>query len=496
MERLYINGKWTQPLRGSTLEVINPATEEILSVVPSATIEDVDLAVEAARNAFEGEDGWALTTGAERAVYLRKIAEEIKIQTNDLAVIESNDCGKPYREAQWDVEDVASCFEYYAELAEQLDEKQNTPVSVSMPDEFDASLYYSPVGVVGAIIPWNYPMLMAAWKVAPALAAGCTMVLKPSEETPLTAIELAKIIDKVELPDGVFNLVIGTGIGCGDPLVKHCDVDKIAFTGSYPTGSLIMKNCAKDIKNVSLELGGKSPIVVFDDVDIEKAVEWIMFGCFWTNGQICSATSRLLVHENIASKLLAKLKVETEKINIAPPMSNLDPTIGPLVSKGQYERVLYYISEGKAEGATVLTGGGRPDGFDVGFYVKPTIFTNVHPGMKIWREEIFGPVLSVMTFETKEEAMRLANDCDYGLGSAVLSNNQNLIKWFTKRIKAGIVWVNCSQPCFVEMPWGGFKRSGIGRELGSFGLQNYLEVKSVVAYTTANPWGWYNKSKL
>jgi len=351
---------------------------------------------------------------------------------------------------------------------------------------------YEPIGVAALIIPWNYPMLMAAWKVAPALAAGCSVVLKPSELTPITALELAVIIEQCGVPAGVFNVVTGYGHDAGDALARHPLVDKVAFTGSAATGSKIMAACAADIKKVTLELGGKSPIVVFDDVDIAKAVEWVMFGIFWTNGQICSATSRLILQDTIADKFLLKLKEETDKMTIGDPLTN--PSIGPLVSQGQYERVLGFIDRALKAGVKVLTGGGRPAHLkdDKGYYVSPTILTNVSTDSEIWSEEVFGPVLVVHTFHTEQEAIVLANMTKYGLGGAVLSNDESRCKRLVRAVRAGVIWVNCSQPCFCQGPWGGFKRSGVGRELGPWGMDNYLEVKQVTTYVAPVKWGWYS----
>jgi len=341
---------------------------------------------------------------------------------------------------------------------------------------------------------------MAAWKLAPALAAGCSVVLKPSELTPLTAMELADVFVECKIPPGVVNIVTGLGSVAGQALSRHEGVDKVAFTGSVPTGSAIMSACAKDIRNITLELGGKSPIIVFDDIDIDKTVEWIMLGCFYNNGQVCSATSRLLVQESIAAKLMARLIEETKKVVVTNPnlKENKDKTglIGPLISATQWDRVNSYIQGAVSEGAKLLTGGKRPAGLSKGYYMEPTILS-VTPKMKIWREEVFGPVLAVMTFTDESQAISLANDTDHGLGAAVFSNNQQRCARISKRLRCGIVWVNCSQPTFTEAPWGGMKKSGIGRELGEWGLHNYLEVKQITSYTSQDPYGWYfNKSKL
>jgi len=499
-DKLYINGKWVAPVRGKTFPVYNPATEQVIHQAPAATEEDVNLAVEAARKTFdlpEKENNWSMLKGAQRAPFLRTIAAKITEKKEHLARLESTDCGKPYREALWDMDDVATCFNYYADLAEKLDARQNKPVTLP-DDRFKTVIQHMPIGVVAAIVPWNYPLLMATWKVAPALAAGCTIVLKPSELSPLTALELAEIIDAAGVPPGVFNVITGYGAEAGAPLVRHPGIDKIGFTGSVPTGSNIMQSAAKDVKAVTLELGGKSPVVIFDDVDIAEAVEWIMFGIFWTNGQICSATSRLLIHENIAKPVLERLAVEAQKIYVGDPFTEKDPSMGPLVSKGQYEKVLAFIEGAKREGATVLTGGRRPPHQATGYYVEPTVFVNVREDMTIWKEEIFGPVLAVMTFKTEEEALRLANGSQYGLGAAIITNDKERSDRFVRAFRSGIVWVNCSQPCFCFAPWGGVKKSGVGRELGKWGLDNYLAVKQVTSYEVkeSGKWGWFIKSNM
>ncbi|CAI0398984.1 unnamed protein product [Linum tenue] len=473
--QLFIGGEWKHPVLNKRIPVINPATEEIVGDIPAATAEDVEVAVEAAHSAFNRNRGkdWAFASGAFRAKYLRAIAAKVVEKKEVLAKLESIDNGKPYDEAAWDMDDVAGCFEYYADLAEGLDSKQGTPVALPM-DTFKSHVLREPIGVVALITPWNYPMLMATWKVAPALAAGCTAILKPSELSSLTCLELAAICQEVGLPSGVLNILTGLGPDAGAPLAAHPNVDKVAFTGSTATGSRIMTGAAKLVKPVSMELGGKSPIVVFEDVDLDKAAEWTAFGCFWTNGQICSATSRLIVHESIAAAFLDRLVKWVKNIKISDPMEE-GCRLGPVVSGGQYEKILKFISTAKSEGATILTGGARPK----------------------WREEVFGPVLCVKTFSSEEEAIDLANDTHYGLGAAVISNDEERCDRVSKAFRAGIVWVNCSQPCFCQAPWGGLKRSGFGRELGQWGLDNYLSVKQVTKYISSDPWGWYQPpSKL
>nr|CAD1825266.1 unnamed protein product [Ananas comosus var. bracteatus] len=494
---LFIDGEWREPLLKKRIPIINPASEAIIGDVPAATAEDVDLAVEAARRALARNRGrdWARASGAARAKHLRAIAAKITERKSQLAKLEAIDCGKPLDEAAWDIDDVASCFEYYADLAEALDKKQKAPISLPM-ETFKSYVLKEAIGVVALITPWNYPLLMATWKVAPALAAGCTAILKPSELASVTCLELADVCKEVGLPPGVLNIVTGLGPDAGAPLAAHPHVDKIAFTGSTETGRRIMTAAAQLVKPVSLELGGKSPLIVFDDVDIDKAVEWTLFGCFWTNGQICSATSRLLIHEKIAKQFLERLVAWAKNIKVSDPLEE-GCRLGPVVSEGQYEKIKKLISTAKNEGATILSGGVRPKHLEKGFFIEPTIITDVNTSMQIWREEVFGPVLCVKEFSTEEEAIELANDTQYGLGGGVISNDLERCERLAEEIQAGIVWINCSQPCFCQAPWGGNKRSGFGRELGEWGLENYLSVKQVTQYVSDDPWGWYvSPSKL
>ncbi|MDX1281992.1 aldehyde dehydrogenase family protein [Shewanella colwelliana] len=486
----YIGGKWFEPSSSETFDVINPATEAVIATIPAGNKTDIDAAVSAARQAFD-VGPWPRMSGAERGTYLRKIASIITRRLDELAQLEVLDNGKPFPEAKWDIEDTAGTFAFYAELAEQLDSNQEKPIALSEPG-FSAKAVKEPVGVAGAIIPWNFPMLMAAWKVAPALAAGCTMVLKPSEVTPLTALALAEIAEEAELPAGVLNIVSGLGPDAGQPLVEHPHIDKLAFTGSVPTGSRIMAMAAKDIKTVSLELGGKSPMVVFEDCDIEKAVEWIMFGIFWNQGQVCSATSRVLVAESIYPALLARLVTEAKKIAIGAGDKD-GVLLGPLVNAAQYEKVKAAIARGAADGAHIATGGNRPLGLEAGYFLEPTVLTEMAEDSWIWTEEIFGPVVCVKPFSSESEAIRMANDSRFGLAAAVMSADLDRCERVARAFRAGIVWVNCSQPTFVEAPWGGYKQSGIGRELGEWGLNNYLETKQITRYESDEPWGWYIK---
>ena len=487
-EKLYIDGKWVSAENGAMLDVVDPASEEVFHRVSSGGTADIDAAVTAAKRAFD--DGpWTKYSGDERANVLRKIADIIEGKTRELAKLEVRDNGKPLPEAIWDIEDTVACFRYFAGLSERSDHLSNE--DIDLPEStFSTTVVREPVGVAGAIIPWNFPMLMAAWKVAPALAAGCTMVLKPSELTPLTALELAAICDEAGLPAGVLNVVNGLGSEAGQALSEHPNVDKMAFTGSGATGTKVMQAASRDIKNLSLELGGKSPFIIFADCDIDEAIEWIMFGIFWNQGEVCSATSRVLVEQEIYQHLLQRLVEETAKIPIGNGMDD-GILLGPLVSKGQQEKVLTAIKRGCDEGARVLVGGGVPDSYDKGYFVEPTIFVDMHQESWIWQEEIFGPVVCIMPFDNEDEAVQMANNSRYGLAAAVMSKDNARTQRVARALRAGIVWINCSQPTFTEAPWGGYKQSGIGRELGRWGFENYLEIKQITRYNSDEPWGWY-----
>ena len=489
-DMLFINGQWTAPAARGRFEVCDPATGEVFAQAPLGTAADIDQAVAAARRAFD-KGPWPRLSGHERARYLRAIADRILADKDRLGRIEVRDNGKPLPEAVWDVEDAAGCFAFYAGLAEEMDRDEGEKIPLQ-DARFQSKVVREPIGVAGAIIPWNYPLLMAAWKVAPALAAGCTMVLKPSELTPLTALELAAICEEVGLPDGVLNVVPGFGNDAGQRLAQHPDVDKLAFTGSVPTGSRIMQMAAADIKNISLELGGKSPFVVFADSDIEKAVEWIMFGIFWNQGQVCSATSRVLVEESLYPRLMERLVAETAKIRIGNGLED-GVQLGPIVSEGQYDKILAMIERGKSAGARLTYGGARPEGLANGYFLQPTILTDMEDDNPVWREEIFGPVVCVRPFKDEAEAIRMANDSPFGLAAAVMSDDLDRCERVARAFRAGIVWINCSQPTFTEAPWGGYKKSGIGRELGKWGLANYLEVKQITTFDHRERWGWYIK---
>ena len=479
--QLFIGGKFVDSKDQRTFPVYDPSTEEVIAYAPEAGPADVDAAVKAAKEAFET---WSQTTAQERGRVLFRLAERIRKEAESLAQLESQNGGKPIVEAEFDIADVATCFEYYGGLATKITGHVN-PV----PDNALSLSLKEPVGVAGQIIPWNYPLLMAAWKLAPALAAGCTCVLKPAEQTPLTALEMASWFEDVGLPPGVVNIITGFGDTAGAPLVTHPDVNKVAFTGSAEVGKKIMKAAADSVKRVTLELGGKSPNIFFADADFEAAIDGALFGVFINQGEVCSAGSRVLVEKKIYKNFVDAMTEKAKRIKLGPPLER-DTKMGPLVSKEQYERVRGYQEVGKKE-AKVATGGGVPKSFAKGYYVEPTIFYDVDNSARIAREEIFGPVCAVIPFEDEKDAIRIANDSPYGLAAAVWSRDIYKALRMVKSLRAGIVWVNHMQPTYVEAPWGGYKQSGFGRELGPWGIEEYLETKQVHINLNEQPIGWY-----
>lgn len=470
---LWIDGKFSEG--ASQRSLINPSTGKEFCKVAEASKALVEMAIKAARKAFD-EGPWPRTTALERAAFLFRLADKIDEQAIEIAELESLNSGKPLRESKYDVADAANCFRYYAGLV-----TKPTGQSVDVPANSVTTVVREPIGVCGQIIPWNFPFLMAAWKLAPALAAGNTCVLKPSEFTPLTAIKLAEILSELDLPNGVVNVVLGDGPTVGQPIAESFLVDKIAFTGSIKTGKHIAQLAVQsNLKKVTLELGGKSPMIVFSDFDLDRAVDYAVFAIYCNAGQVCSAGSRMIVEESIAPTFIKKMVQRAAKIKVGPSLE-AETEMGPLVSAQQMKRVLEYIETGKREGAKLETGGDGPKGekYQDGYYINPTIFSNTNPKMRIVQEEIFGPVVAIQTFVSEDEAIELANGTIFGLAGAVFSNDISRANRVVKAIKAGITWVNGYHFTYNECPWGGYKQSGWGRELGTFGIESYTEVKQI-----------------
>ncbi|WP_374440796.1 aldehyde dehydrogenase family protein [Pseudomonas panipatensis] len=468
---LYIDGQWQPAASGATLCPINPSTREPLAEVAAAGAADVARAVAAAQRAFAD---WRRTSGAERAVYLRGFAEQLAARRAALVELQMRASGKPRLEADIDIGDAIATFAYYAELAEGLDARQNA--EVALPDAgFRAQTRFEPVGVAALIVPWNFPLVTSAWKVAPALAAGCTVVLKPSEITPLIELLLGEVADAIGLPAGVLNLVPGLS-EAGAALAAHPGIAKLSFTGSNAVGRKVMQAAAERTLPVGLELGGKSPILVFADSDLDDAVQWIIAGVYWNAGQMCSATSRLLVEASIADELLVRLKVAVEALRVGDPLAG-ETDMGPMTSEAQFRKVQDYLAIARDERLVCLTGGEA----GVGWCIQPTVYIDVPLDSRLWREEIFGPVLCVRRFADEAEALRLANDSDFALAASVVSADLERAQRVAERLEAGHVWLNSPQVVFPQTSWGGGKRSGIGRELGPWGLSAFLDVKHISA---------------
>ncbi|MFD1414438.1 aldehyde dehydrogenase family protein [Oceanobacillus jeddahense] len=469
-KQLFIDGKFVDSLSGKTFETYNPANGDVLAHVSEAQAEDIDRAALAAKKAFE--DGpWSKMSAAERGRLMFKLGELIDENKQELAEIDALDNGKPLHELLGnDIPNAVGQFQYYAGWTTKI-VGQTIPVAGS----FFNYTRHEPVGVVGQIIPWNFPLMMASWKIAPALATGCTVILKPAEQTPLSALYLAQLAAEAGFPEGVINVVPGFGETAGDSLVQHPHVNKIAFTGSTAVGKSIMKKAADTMKRVTLELGGKSPNIILPDADLTKAAPGVFSGIMANQGEVCSAGSRVYIQKNAFDNVMSDLVTFAESVKQGSGLSP-DTQMGPLVSKEQQDRVVNYIDKGNSEGATMLTGGGHSD---KGYFVEPTIFVDADENMSISREEIFGPVVVAMPYEDLDEIIERANNSQFGLAAGLWTENLRNAHYVANRLKAGSVWVNCYNVTDPASPFGGYKESGFGREMGSYALDNYTEVKSV-----------------
>ena len=469
----YINGEFRDASNGKTIDVVNPATEEVIAQVPASTKEDVDAAVAAARAAFEGP--WSKLSARERGRFVYKLGERLMERADEFANLETLHNGKPIFESrQIEIPAAAECLQYFAGWADKV-HGETIPVK----GNYFTYTLREPLGVCAAIVPWNFPLLIAIWKVAPALAMGNTMVLKPASQTPLTALAFADICREVGLPPGVLNVITGSGGSVGQAIVEHPGIDKIAFTGDTSTGKGIMKTAADTLKKITLELGGKSANIVLADADIDAAVRGATVGIFYGKGEVCAAGSRLLVDKSIKNEFIDKLAARTKKMVPGDP---LDPKtrLGAIASKGQMERVLKYIATAQKEGGTLVAGGARHDiGTGKGYFMQPTVFADVTPSMTIAREEIFGPVLASIEFADIDEAIATANASEYGLAAAVWTKDIKKAHYVARKLQAGTVWINTYNIYDTAAPFGGYKQSGFGREMSMHALEHYTQVKSV-----------------
>jgi aldehyde dehydrogenase (NAD+) len=468
----FIGGKWTPSASGKTFNTINPATEEVICDVAEGDKADVDLAVDAAREAFE-TGPWAKMDARDRGQLMYRLADLIEEEAEELAALETLDNGKPINDSRSaDIPLVVDTFRYYAGWADKI---QGDTIPVR--GDYFCYTRREPVGVVGQIIPWNFPALMAAWKWGPALAAGCTIVMKPAEQTPLTCLRMARLAQKAGIPDGVINVIPGYGPTAGGAIVQHPGVDKIAFTGELSTAKLIQKQAAETMKRLTFELGGKSPNVIFADADLDAAVHGAHLALYFNQGQCCCAGSRLFVEESVYDEVIDRLTERNKGTKLGDPF---DPETqqGPQVDQAQFDKIMKYIDYGKEDGASCVSGGKRFG--DRGYYVEPTLFANVTDDMRIARDEIFGPVLSALKFKNDDELIRRANDTNFGLAAAVWTRDVAKAHRYAKEVRAGTVWINCYDVFDAAAPFGGFKESGLGRELGEAGLAAYTETKTVV----------------
>ena len=488
---MYINSTWTEALSGDSREIYNPFDASVIARVPEGGRGDAHKAIQAARRAFDTGQ-WPGQPAVERARLVFTLAEAIDRDREELARLESLDTGKTVEESRWDMEEIAGIFRYYAGLVD----KEHGEVIASPFPQTTSKVVRDPVGVCGLIAPWNYPLLQASWKIAPALAAGSTIVVKPSEITPLTTLKLAELCHEAGFPPGVVNVVLGPGAEVGAQLAESPDVDLISFTGGIATGKTIMRAAAGNVKKVALELGGKNPNIIFDDADFDLAVDYALNGVFFHAGQICSAGARLLVQDAIHDRFVAALRDRMSRIVLGNGF-DAQTEMGPVISQEHLDKVEHYVESACHEGASLLLGGKRPSAPELqnGYFFEPTLFSECTSDMRIVQEEVFGPVVTVERFTTEQEAIDLANGTIYGLSAGFWTRDPDRMERVAQGLRAGTVWINDFNVYFVQAPWGGFKQSGIGRELGRSGLEEYTEVKHIYHNYATRPVHWFGAAR-
>lgn len=486
-KRMYIDGNWTGSVSGETRSIINPFNREIIAEVPEGNRDDSIKAIKAARKAFD-EGPWPHVPSSERGLIVYELGRLIERDAEELAILESLNTGKTLEESRWDMADIAGIFKYYGGLA---DKDGGEVIDSPIPDS-SSNIIREPIGVCAQISPWNYPLLQASWKMAPALAAGCSIVMKPSEITPLTTIKVTELAVEAGFPEGVVNLVLGPGHSVGAELAESVDVDLISFTGGMETGKTIIRAASSNVKKLALELGGKNPNIIFADADLDVALDYVLNGVFFHAGQICSAGARVMVEETIYDSFVADLKSRIETIKVGNGFDK-ETQMGPVISEAHRDKIEHYVEIAKSEGATLLSGGCRPEDPELqdGFFYMPTLFANCTEDMRIVKEEVFGPVITVESFKTEEEVVKKANDTIYGLAAGFWTCDHARVKRVSSALRFGTVWINDFNVYFTQAPWGGYKQSGMGRELGKTGLEEYTELKHVFQNHNPKALNWF-----